>query len=86
MSYVTLPDPDPGRCKNHRPSTDAWSNPTSVRCLGYESDMHVCVFPDPPQRLPPNWGANATLYTAREPKPWVSPLTASVSPPTQEPL
>lgn len=73
---LTMPDPNPGRCLNHRPSFNAWGQPTSVRCLMYEADKHVCVFPDPPQRVDQSISASSS-YQQVSPTPWVSPVSES---------
>jgi hypothetical protein len=72
VSYSMLEDSYPGRCLNHRASVDAWGEPTSVRCLGYEGEQHVCIFPDPPERLSQSL-SGAQSFVASRPRPWESP-------------
>lgn len=70
MSTIYVPDPNPGRCLNHRQRGDEM-----VRCLDYEGRPHVCTFPEPPLKglTGHSWGPNQAIYTLKEPKPWVKP-------------
>ena len=71
MSYVVLPDPDPGRCQNTR-----WDQRTmrSYRCTQYEGSEHTCRFDIPQRVAPPNWSARSqVIATTATPKPWVRP-------------
>lgn len=68
MSYITAPDPFPGRCRNHRAVPFTLE---SLRCLDYEGTEHVCRFPEPPPNTPQvgRWAQSNTVT----PKPWVRP-------------
>jgi hypothetical protein len=68
---IILPDPFPGRCKNHR-----WVGDTSVRCLEYEGTSHVCKFPKslPPTDATRKYQQSSSLSgSVINPKPWVKP-------------
>ncbi len=70
MSYLTLPDPFSGRCKNHRQAQGGYGIET-VRCLDYEGHDSACRFPAP---LPRADASSASLYYHQTtPKPWVRP-------------
>ncbi len=63
---ITLPDPHPGRCLNHRVVRGQ-----SLRCLNYEIVPHVCEFPEPVP--PPARRAQSYTQTISEPAPWQRP-------------
>ena len=69
---VNVPDPNPGRCLNHRWGTDSGGYPLSKRCLDYENHNGRCTFPVDPPRLP----ASNTMHSSipAKPKKWLSPL------------
>ena len=64
---ITIPDPDPGRCQNHR---------NGRRCLNYDHHDSACMFPE--ESDPVGWELQHRnwQYTQRKPEPWVSPLEA----------
>jgi hypothetical protein len=69
--FIDLPDPHPGRCKNHRyVFVDGY--PDSLRCLDYEGTPHVCSFPTPMNRTLHN---NYHVWQGSQPVPqvWVKP-------------
>lgn len=75
MSYVTSPDPHPGRCPNFR--SDGPPTFTSRRCLEREDDFgHVCRF-DPPRPAVSQSSVGWSTGSAK-PKPWVAPPPSSV--------
>jgi hypothetical protein len=59
---VILPDPHPGRCRNHRDGR---------RCLDYDHRPHVCEFPEPPPS--PTTTSFHITYTRGVIEPWVKP-------------
>lgn len=65
--HVELPDPYPGRCRNHR-TVVVDGHPEVLRCLDLDGRRHVCRFPDPVRR-PVSGG----FVTTGEPKPWTPP-------------
>lgn len=71
MSFVRLPDPNPGRCENFRTLHHADGFVEVVRCLDYEASRHVCAFPEPEHRVVEVNGY--TMPTAQTPVPWVRP-------------
>lgn len=67
LSYVTVPDPHPGRCLNFRSGGQPYFE--SRRCLELEGDVgHVCRFEAP--RPPINY-LTAQSFTYPKPIPWV---------------
>jgi hypothetical protein len=65
---ITLPDPYPGRCKNHR-----WAWNRYYRCLDYEDTKHVCEF-DIPESDPAAGSSKSWTQSSQPiPKPWVKP-------------
>ena len=79
MSFIHLPDPDPGRCKNHRPSK-TWNDYGAIqlRCLDYEGHDSKCTFPEDPKPVPRYDVAHSIYTNPEKPKPWVSPLHAEI--------
>lgn len=73
MSWIRVPDMDPGRCENHR---IVWvgGNPKTLRCLDYEGTDHVCSF-EKPQPVPQgtDMASAWTTISYPRPKPWVKP-------------
>ena len=74
MSYVTQPDPHPGRCKNFRHDTGPYGR--ARRCLEAEGTQHECRFePVSQEELDRSWGraSSGASYQKVEPTPWVVP-------------
>lgn len=71
MSYTSIPDPYPGRCKNLRPVRHSDGHIENLRCLEYEDEDHVCNFPEAPVVTE----THNIFQTSDlpEPKPWVRP-------------
>lgn len=69
MSYITAPDPFPGRCKNYRSPGFGME---TLRCLDYEGHDSRCQFGEPKPVMNP---AYSQTYPQQGPEPWVSPLT-----------
>ena len=67
--YVYVPDPNPGRCLNHRWRRDG----QMVRCLDYEGVEHVCSFEEPPPRSWTDQVHVSTTWKHKQPEPWVKP-------------
>lgn len=70
MSTIYMPDPNPGRCKNHRSEGEE-----TLRCLDYEGTPHVCSFPKPLAERRKDWGgwSTMTIQAPPKPQPWVKP-------------
>jgi hypothetical protein len=45
VSFIVVPDPHPGRCKNYRSVTHNDGHVEPLRCLDYEAVPHQCTFP-----------------------------------------
>lgn len=74
MSTITLPDPYPGRCRNHRTVSNGVGHIETLRCLDYENVEHVCSFPEPIHTGPALGGMyGGGTFTTAPPKPWVKP-------------
>lgn len=73
MSYIVLPDPNPGRCPNHRLFIGPNGESETLRCLDYAAVPHVCSFPEPKLRLDHGLGWGTGNLTVPKPLPWVKP-------------
>lgn len=62
-----LPDPDPGRCLNHRDIGMYYG-----RCLRVEGHDGPCRFEREPNMTTTKNGGEV-VYTTRKPKPWIEP-------------
>lgn len=68
-----MPDPYPGRCKNHR-SVLWYAESKNVRCLDYEGTDHVCTFEQPPAAFSIDV-SQLSSSVMREPEQWVKPAS-----------
>lgn len=68
---IQTPDPDPGRCKNHRQQEQQnGAPPRMARCLDYDDVEHICRFPEPVKHDRRDWGSFS--IPKPEPRPWVA--------------
>jgi len=66
---VYQPDPHPGRCRNLRPSVNAYAE--ARRCLEMDGHDGRCRFPE--ERPAENLASGGGVYSTPQPKPWVVP-------------
>lgn len=71
MSFMTTPDPHPGRCPNYRSKVHPDGYLEAARCLEYDATEHVCRFPAFVHQASP--GGIAYSQQTVAPKPWVRP-------------
>lgn len=72
MSYIFLEDPDPGRCLNFR-AVPGSIPPQSVRCLDYEDNQHLCVFPKTTLQRVEAFSSRMQSKRLTKPEPWKKP-------------
>lgn len=80
MSYLRLPDPHPGRCRNTRQHDMGNGQFKALRCLDYEGTKHVCSFPPQIVVEARDWVGNTYSHKAEEPNPWVKPTMRKAIP------